>query len=151
MKKMAFTDRQSISLPLTLLPPTLNSAIAPLQPAPEKLNNAWERLTALVQNINHLAAELETKILELKAIASNINSQINYLTDNGKQSHSSVCQYSSVSIPWVKQKPDDSFILTTKKVDLFKAEREAALLAQQLRKHTYKKNVAKQHQRKNRR
>ncbi|MBC1258701.1 hypothetical protein GNE54_25120, partial [Trichormus variabilis V5] len=46
------------------------------------------------------------------------------------------------SVPVVKQQPDQSFILTTRKVDLFRAEREAAQLAQQLRQHTQKKKSA---------
>ncbi|AUT01442.1 hypothetical protein CLI64_14160 [Nostoc sp. CENA543] len=151
MKKTVASNKQPISLPLALLPANLNTAIVPLQP-PQDTISTWERLNTLVQNINQIAAELEAKILELKAIASNINSQINsqinYSTASSQQSYQSICQYSSVSIPWVRQKPDYSFLLTTRKIDLFKAEREAALLAQQLRQRAHRKKLGKQRRRK---
>lgn len=151
MKKIVASNKQTISLPLALLPSNLNSAIAPLQPSSDNISSAWERLTTLVQNINQIAAELEAKILELKTIASSISSQVNHQIETSEQSYKSICHYSPVSIPWVRQKPDYSFILTTRKVDLFKAEREAALLAQQLRQHTHRKKLAQQRQRKTRR
>ncbi|WP_427158808.1 hypothetical protein ACQFX9_23140 [Aliinostoc sp. HNIBRCY26] len=146
MKKTVASNKQPISLPLALLPATLNSAIVPLQP-PQDTISTWERLNTLVQNINQIAAELEAKILELKAIASNINSHLNYSTASSQQSYKSICQYSTVSIPWVRQKPDYSFLLTTRKIDLFKAEREATLLAQQLRQRAHRKKLGKQRRR----
>ncbi|OCQ99425.1 hypothetical protein BCD64_10205 [Nostoc sp. MBR 210] len=142
MKKIAHSYKSSI------LPPASQSAIAPLQPPEEKIISGWERLVAQAQTINQMAAELETEILELKAIASAINSQRNYWTGNGK-SRKNVFKYFTVSIPWVKQKSDDSLILTTRKVDLFRAEREAASLAQKLRQHNKNRRLAAQRHQKN--
>ncbi|MBD2252445.1 hypothetical protein [Nostoc parmelioides] len=142
MKQIEPSYKTTISLPLMLPPVTVNKAIVPLQPQSENLSSGWEHLMTVVQDINQMAMELEAKILELKTIASTINSQINYLAENSDRPHSpyiNICQYSPVSVPLVKQKPDQSFILTTRKVDLFRAEREAAQLAQQLRQHTQKK------------
>ncbi|MCL6749613.1 hypothetical protein KBT16_00900 [Nostoc sp. CCCryo 231-06] len=94
-----------------------------------------------------MAQELEAAILELKAIANTLNTQKRY-PFLIKELCKNICQYFAVRVPWVKRKSDESFILTTRKVDLFRAEREAALLAQQLRQQT-KKRLASQRHRKN--
>lgn len=145
MKKIEHSCNSSILRRSSLPKP----AIIPLQPQKEKMISGWERLVAQAQTINQMAAELEAEILELKAIASAINSQRNYLQGNTKP-RKSVCKYLSVSIPWVKQKSDESLILTTRKVDLFRAEREAASLAQKLRQQSKSKRLAAQRHRKNR-
>ncbi|AFY45390.1 hypothetical protein Nos7107_4872 [Nostoc sp. PCC 7107] len=142
MKKIEHSSQSSI------FRPSPESAIIPLQPQQEKIISGWERLVAQAQTINQMAAELEAEILELKAIASAINSQRNYLSKNAK-SRKSVCQYFTVSIPWVKQKSDECLILTTRKVDLFRAEREAASLAQKLRQQNKNKRLAAQRHKKN--
>ncbi|MBE9004857.1 hypothetical protein IQ259_07365 [Fortiea sp. LEGE XX443] len=144
MKKIEHSDNSSILRASSLS----QSAIIPLQPQKEKMISGWERLVAQAQTINQMAAELETEILELKAIASAINSQTNYLQGNAK-SRKNVCKYLAVSIPWVKRKSDESFILTTRKVDLFRAEREAASLAQKLRQQSKSKRLAAQRHRNN--
>ncbi|WP_157162533.1 hypothetical protein [Cylindrospermum stagnale] len=116
---------------------TVKIAITPLQPQEEKIICEWERLAAQAQRINQIARELEAAILELRAMASTFNSQRRYSLPLEK-TYKKICHYFTVSVPWVKQKPDKSFILTTRKVDLFRAEKEAALLAQQLRQQTKK-------------
>ncbi|MBH8564706.1 hypothetical protein I8748_21385 [Nostoc sp. CENA67] len=149
MKQIEYSYKNQISLPSSLLKPTtVNNAIVPLQPEQENMSAGWERLVVQVQRINHMAAELEATILELKAIASTINRQRNYLQENSKP-HKSICQYLTVSVPWVRQNPDESFILTTRKIDLYRAEREATLLAQKLRQQTQRKKLASQRHRKN--
>lgn len=146
MKQIEPSYKTTVSLPLMLPQVTMTNAIVPLQLQTDNLNSRWERLITVVQHINQMAIELEAMILELKTIASTINSQLNSLTENNQQSNINICQYSPVSVPLVQQKPDKSFILTTRKVDLFKAEREAAQLAQQLRQRTHrKKNTPKRH------
>ncbi|WGV28397.1 hypothetical protein [Halotia branconii] len=144
MKTIEQSHSNTISLPLSLSQViTVNNAIVPLQPQQENIINGWEHLIAQAQSINQMAAELEVKILELKAIASTLNTQTNYLQENGKPCKS-ICKYLTVSVPWVKQKPDESLIITTRKVDLFRAEREAALLAQKLRQQTKRKKLVSQ-------
>ncbi|BAY15573.1 hypothetical protein NIES21_13900 [Anabaenopsis circularis NIES-21] len=142
MKKIEHSCKSSI------FRPSSQPAIIPLQPQQEKIISGWERLVAQAQTINQMAAELEAEILELKAIASAINSQTNYLSGNAK-SRKSVCKYFTVSIPWVKQKSDECLILTTRKVDLFRAEREAASLAQKLRQQNKNRRLAAQRHKKN--
>ncbi|MEJ1938055.1 hypothetical protein WDZ92_48295, partial [Nostoc sp. NIES-2111] len=146
MKQIEPSYKTTISLPLMQPQITATNAIVPLQPQPDNLNSRWEHLLTVVQHINQMAIELEAKMLELKTIASKINSQLNSLNENDKQSVV-ICQYSPVSVPVVKQKPDQTFMLTTRKIDLFRAEREAAQLAQQLRQRAYKKKAtAKKYQ-----
>ncbi|MEH2409165.1 hypothetical protein [Nostoc sp.] len=144
MKKIPDTDKKPI---LLLQPTSVTTAIVPLQPQEKKIISERERLIAQVKRINQMAGELEAAILELKAIANTLNTQKRYpllIKKLGKH----ICQYFAVSVPWVKRKPDESFILTTRKVDLFRAEREAALLAEQLRQQT-KKRLALQRHKKN--
>jgi hypothetical protein len=146
MKEIEPRSNSSSLRPLSLSQP----AIVPLQPQKEKIISGWERLVAQAQTINQMAAELEAEILELKAIVSAIDSQINYLQGNRK-ARRSICKYLTISVPWVRQKSDESLILTTRKIDLFRAEREAALLAQKLRQQSKKKKLAAQRHRKNQR
>ncbi|WP_225895538.1 hypothetical protein [Dendronalium phyllosphericum] len=149
MREIDRSYKHHISLPFSLSQPTtVTNAIVPLQPQQENIVGDWERLVAQAQRINQMAAELEATILELKAIASKLNSQRSCLQGNGK-AYKSICKYLTVSVPWVRQKPDESFVLTTRKVDLFRAEREAALLAQKLRQQTKTKRLASQRHRKN--
>lgn len=143
MKQIQDSYKKPILLRVSLLQPTfVATAIVPPQPQKEKIMSEQERLIAQVECINQMAGELEAAILELKAIANTLNTQRHYPL--GKN----ICQYFAVSVPWVRQQPDKSFILTMRKVDLFRAEREAALLAQQLRQET-KKRLASQQPRKN--
>lgn len=138
MKKIPDNYKKPISFPV--LPShstTVKTAISPLQPQEESIIGDWERLVAQAQRINQIARELEVAILELKAMASTLSSQRRYLLPLG-ETYKNICQYFTVSLPWVRQKPDKSFMLTTRKIDLFRAEKEAALLAQQLRQQTQK-------------
>ncbi|MBN3962464.1 hypothetical protein [Nostoc sp. NMS8] len=148
MKKIQTTDKKPILVKVSLLQPTsVTTAIVPLQPQEEKVISERERLITQVERINQMAAELEAAILELKAIANTLNTQKRYPAVI-QDAYKNICQYFAVSVPWVKRKPDESFVLTTRRVDLFRAEREAALLAQQLRQQT-KKRLASQRHRKN--
>ncbi|MEH1905717.1 MAG: hypothetical protein V7L04_31150 [Nostoc sp.] len=144
MKKIPDTDKKPI---LLLQPTSVTTAIVPLQPQEEKTISERGRLIAQVKRINQMAGELEAAILELKAIANTLNTQKRYPVLN-QEPCKNIFQYFAVSVPWVKRKPDESFILTTRRVDLFRAEREAALLAEQLRQQT-KKRLASQRHRKN--
>ncbi|MDZ8053909.1 MAG: hypothetical protein RMX68_014815 [Aulosira sp. ZfuVER01] len=132
MREIKNSDKKPLAIPLSnSQTQTLTTAIAPLQFPEDDIGNEWERLVVQAQRINQIAAQLEASILELKTIASK-------LQEKGKP-YKSICQYSPVSVPWVLQKPDESFLLTMRKVDILQAEREAAQLAQQLRQQSRKK------------
>jgi DNA polymerase III delta prime subunit len=79
MKKITDTDKKPILLRVSLLQPiSVTTAIAPLRPPDEKIISERERLIAQVEHINQMAEELEAAILELKAIATTLNTQKRY-------------------------------------------------------------------------
>ncbi|OUL18706.1 hypothetical protein BV378_16225 [Nostoc sp. RF31YmG] len=132
MREIKDSDKKPVAIPISPLQvKTITTAIAPLQFPEHDIGNEWERLVVQVQCINQMAAQLEAMILEFKTIAGTLQKK--------SQPYKSICQYLPVSVPWILQKPDESFILTMRKVDIFQAEREAAQLAQQLRQHSKKK------------
>ena len=106
----------------------------------QRTSEGWRRLESQAKRINQLSAELETAMLELKAIASEINQDWRAIQAIQKSSNrADICKYCSVTVPHVQTKPDGSFLLLLKPVDLFQAERDAALLAQTLRQRSRKK------------
>lgn len=147
MKNSQLTHKQPVSFPISRTSSQSNpSAIVSLKPLEERILTEWEQFTVQAQRINQIAEELETAIFELKAIASTINSLRRYRLPAGKQCQD-ICEYSAVSIPCVGKKEDGLFILATQRIDLFRAEKEAALLAQRLRQQT-KKSASREYSRK---
>jgi hypothetical protein len=107
-----------------------------------QLDQALQRLEAQAQQINQLAATQEAAILEFKAIADQLEQDWKALelfnaaqagyepTDLDKLS---LCEYGNVSVPQVEKNREGVLVVSTRSVDVFKAEREAALTAQALR------------------
>ncbi|MBW4600614.1 MAG: hypothetical protein KME29_13715 [Calothrix sp. FI2-JRJ7] len=119
--------------------PSGNAAIIPLQPEQVKPTGAWETLAEQARQINRMAQELEEAILEFKTIAGSIN---NHPAESQQKSLSkSWCKYFAISVPCVRQRTDKTFVMTTRKVDLFRLEREAASLAQDLRDKNSRKRL----------
>lgn len=119
--------------------PSGNAAIIPLQPEQVKPTGAWETLAEQARQINRMAQELEEAILEFKAIAGSIN---NHPVESQQKSlFKSWCKYFAISVPCVRQRTDKTFVMTTRKVDLFRLEREAASLAQNLRDKNSRKRL----------
>jgi hypothetical protein len=98
-----------------------------------------QRLEMQANQVNQLASELENAIVELKAIASEVNPtwKANQppptSTTRPNPASSEVCEYLAVVVPQVRQKQNGAFVLTVRSIDLFKPEREAASTAQALR------------------
>ncbi len=108
----------------------------------QRTNEGWRRLESQAKRINQLSGELETAMLELKAIASEINPDWRAIQAIQKSSNNAdICKYCKVAVPHVQTKPDGSFLLLLKPVDLFKAERDAALVAQTLRQRSRNKRT----------
>jgi hypothetical protein len=106
----------------------------------QRNSEGLRRLESQAERINQLSAELEAAIFELKAIASEINRDWKVIQATQKASTSGdICEYRTTAVPQVEPKQDGSFVLKSKPVDLFQAEREAALLAQTLRQRARKK------------
>ncbi|MEQ8957744.1 MAG: hypothetical protein RLP02_07465 [Coleofasciculus sp. C2-GNP5-27] len=120
----------------------LQSSVRMLQ---QRTRDGWKRLEYQASHINRLSTELEAALLELKAIASQVNTDWKTLQ---KVQHSStqaiipnVCEYQITKLPLVQYKPSGAFLLTSRSVDLFKAERDAIVLAQVLRRRTRRKRL----------
>jgi len=108
----------------------------------QKAKDSLRRLETQAERLNQLSAELEVAILELKAIAGEVNLDLQVIYPSKKPPASKPIRESlPVAVPYVRQKSSDSWVLTSRVVDLFKAEREAALLAQELRRRATKKRV----------
>lgn len=116
-------------------------AITTLQPQQEVLQQetGWERLAAQARHINQLAAQLEQAMFEFKVIANDVNCKRR--TQNTKKSIKSVCEYLTTIVPCVGRRKSGVFVLTTRKVDLFQAEREALEIAQKLRRQAKRRRV----------
>ncbi|MDP8965278.1 MAG: hypothetical protein M3O33_15120 [Cyanobacteriota bacterium] len=131
-------QKQVKALENLLLPFPIKSSLEMLR---RRTTRGVRRLENQAKRINELSAELEAAVLELKAIASEINPDWKAIQGTHKSSSKSttVCEYRVAAVPQVELKPDGSFILVSKPVDLFQAEREATLLAQTLRHRARKK------------
>jgi len=120
-----------------------------VQPTPDRSNAqidiALKRLEAQAQQINQLSSTQETAILELKAIAQQIErdwktwevlnaARAGY--DASNIEIPAVCEYLPISLPLVEKNQAGVLVLMERSVDLFKAEREAAMTAQSLRFRT---------------
>lgn len=115
--------------------PDLNSSNA-------ALDEALERLDAQAQQVNQLAAAQETAILELKAIAEQIEQDWKTLElvnaaragyDASDLEIPPLCEYGQASVPKIEKNHKGVLVLTAQSIDLFRSEREAALTAQALR------------------
>ncbi len=124
----------------------LNTGIKPLQPqlAPgeqtQQFENSWQRLSAQAQRINTLAAQLEAAMFELKAIANEVNCT-QRIKRNSPKPLRKACKFLKASVPDVKCNKAGEFVLATRSIDLFRAEREATQLAQTLRRRANRKRA----------
>ncbi|NEP14188.1 MAG: hypothetical protein F6K14_29140 [Symploca sp. SIO2C1] len=119
-----------------------NSSLQQLQ---QRTNNALRRLGNQAERLNQLSAELEAVIIELKAIASEVNYNWKALQAIQKSTTNTippeVCEYQAVSVPTIQQKPCGSLVLTSRPVDVGKTEQEAGLMARTLRHRSRKKRL----------
>jgi hypothetical protein len=93
------------------------------------------------ERINQLSGQLEAAMAEMKTIATEVNRDwrsLQFLT-TPNQNPENICHYQVREVPYVKRHPQGTFSLTSRPVDLFKAEREAASIAQTLRHRQRKK------------
>lgn len=101
----------------------------------ERFQATLKRLKTQGDRINQLATELEDAIAEFKEIAlqaDRINRHLHKPSQN-RPTPAKICDYRPITVPFVYQSSWTSWRLTTRRVDLCKAEREALDLAQRLR------------------
>ena len=104
---------------------------------------ALKRLEAKAQQINQLSAAQETAMLELKAIATRLErDRVALELQHGDAYEgdtylpaepSTICEYLATDVPAIERDQSGAFVMTTRAVDLFKAERDAEVMAQTLR------------------
>ena len=80
--------------------------------------------------IHYLTAELEQAIWDFKAIAAQTHLQQEPLR---KKKQPKICEYRTLQLPQIIKKPDETFLLTSRPLKLFQAEKKASRLAQTLR------------------
>ncbi|HEY9671720.1 MAG TPA: hypothetical protein V6D11_09770 [Waterburya sp.] len=121
--------------------PALSPIRSPLKVLRERTIEGWKRLESQAVRINQLSAELEEAMFEFKAIACDVNRDWRAFqaTQEPTSAIADICEYQVVNVPNVYQKPSGSFILNSRSIDLFQAEREAQALAQTLRHRTKRK------------
>ncbi len=107
----------------------------------QRTTQGLRQLKNQAERINQLSAELEAAVFELKAIASEVNQDWKAFQAMQKPTSAiaDICKYQAVHVPLVRQKSSGLFVITSRTVDLFQAEREAELLAQTLRRRANKK------------
>jgi hypothetical protein len=128
-KRSACSSASLSPKPLLAFPVSLSLEMLRL-----RTSKGVRRLENQAKRINQLSAELEAAVLELKAIASEVNPDWKAIqTTQNSSAPANVCEYRTTTVPQVQPKANGSFLLISKPVDLFQAEREATLLAQTLR------------------
>ena len=107
----------------------------------QRTTQGLRRLMLQAERINQLSAELEAAVFEFKAMAAEVNQDWKAFQTMHKATSAitDICKYQAVHIPLIQQKSSGSFVITSRTVDLFQAEREAELLAQTLRCRAKKK------------
>ena len=131
-KRSEEQQRQLSPKPLLAFPVSLS-----LEMLRRRTSKGVRRLENQAKRINQLSAELEAAVLELKAIANEVNPDWRAIqTTQNPATPTNICEYRTTALPQVQPKANGSFLLISKPLDLFQAEREAVLLAQTLRHRT---------------
>ena len=104
---------------------------------------ALQRLEAKAQQINQLSAAQETAMLELKAIATRLERDWTALELQYGDAYARdaslpaalphLCDYVATDVPAIERSESGAFVVTTRAVDLFKAEWDAEVMAHTLR------------------
>jgi hypothetical protein len=115
----------------------------PQPSTPEQgLEQALQQLEERVQKFNQLATAQESAMLELKAIAEKLEQdwkllEMGDLPQTGWTAADlmplPVIEYAEAAVPVIQKNQEGVFVVTTRSIDLFKAEREAASMAEALR------------------
>ncbi len=116
--------------------PTERQAVS--SPSRPSLNDSLRLLEAKAQHINQLSAQQEAAMQEMKTLAERLERdwramerQQEPFTDG--QDLPPLCEYLETLVPFIERNEDGAFVISSRSVDLFRAEREATLMAQNLR------------------
>lgn len=112
----------------------------PEQAVLSHLDATWNQLTTQAEHINQLTSAQEAALLELRAIAQRLErdwratglEKFPFAETDGD--FSALYRPGSAELPYVERDEAGRYLLTSRTLDLLKAEREAQLMAQELRK-----------------
>jgi hypothetical protein len=118
----------------------------PKPPDVPSLDQAFQRLDAQADEVNQLSAAQEAAILRLKAIAEQVEQDwqtqpVRPLAGISKSAGRTalklppLCESGETALPHIEKDQNGNFVLTSRSVDLFRAEREAEFNAEVLRHH----------------
>ncbi|MGK7926631.1 MAG: hypothetical protein AB4290_15560 [Spirulina sp.] len=101
-----------------------------------------QQLEERARRINQLSAELEATITEFKEISDRVDrSSTHFREDLGHHWFPQrICSYGEIKVPRIRQTEEGALILSSHRLDLFEAQREANFVANLLRQ----RNLAKQ-------
>jgi hypothetical protein len=111
----------------------------------QQIEIAMQQLEAQAQHVNELATTQEAALLELKAIAKQVERDWKTLELNSATQHGyaetdlqipALCEYKPIAVPQVEKNDRGVLVVSGRAIDWFKAEREAELTAQALRHRT---------------
>ncbi len=123
----------------------LPSAI-PIEELQQGCSQGLGRMALQAERVNQLSRQLEIAMTEMKVLATEVNRDwraIQFLTTPNKIPEN-ICHYQVREIPYIQRHRQGTFTITSRPLDLFQAEREAASIAQTLRhRHRRKLKVAK--------
>ncbi|HHP7245499.1 MAG TPA: hypothetical protein ACFE0H_12505 [Elainellaceae cyanobacterium] len=111
-------------------PPFARHSSARYSISPQQLSDGLRRLEAQVQRINELSAVQEAAMLELKAIAEQVEHDQTTLKGDdvlqGDRPTLSVCEYLPTAVPKVERDViNGAYVITARSIDLLKKEHEA--------------------------
>ena len=118
----------------------------------QQIEIAMQQLEAQAQHVNELATTQEAALLELKAIAKQIERDWKTLELNSATQHGyaetdlqipTLCEYKPIAVPQVEKNDRGVLVVSGRAIDWFKAEREAELTAQALRHRTTQPHSSK--------
>jgi hypothetical protein len=112
------------------------------------LDQAFQRLDAQAEEVNQLSAAQEAAILRLKAIAEQVEQDwqaqpvkkrplagISKSAGRTALKLPPLCETGETALPHIEKDQNGNFVLTSRSVDLFRAERDAEFNAEVLRHH----------------
>jgi hypothetical protein len=133
----ASQQRQSLPANVSASVSDKMSAKVPAHAPVEVATVSQQRLKAQIDRVNQLAVAQEQALLELKTIADQIEHDRSRLRSSDATNFNqtpAVCEYLNAAVPQVEPDATGGYVVTLRAIDLFRAEREAALTAQSLRR-----------------
>lgn len=89
----------------------------------QRLKAGLNQLEGQAKQINQLSKQLEEAIWRLKAIATEVDEDRQFLQSQRRNRDDSICEYRDILLPVVRQKSSGRLVLMSRSVDLAKDKR----------------------------